>query len=160
MEPPKKIMVDMSPGPNSNRNHLPADYYTDSDDDFDYDTDRYTPTKPRFEPVSALMTPPGKLTLPMNDELERNTLASDNHVNQPTQGLDASMSRASNDTFLRNMNSFTAGDPISTAKQIRHLHNRVRLLEDEFQTQHNRQIFIIGVLSFYFLTKGVNWMYR
>lgn len=179
MEVPKKLLVDMGPDPNSNGttrtngNHLPADYYTDDDDDFDYDTDRYTPPKPRVEATATIMTPPGKLTIPEIGDEERRRFMRDNgslgtgldaastaNILNQGYGQDSSMYRTPNDTFPRNMNSFQAGDPISTAKQIRHLHNRVRLLEDELQTQHNRQIFIIGVLSFYFITKGVNWMYR
>lgn len=176
---PNKLKVgigsDLNPnGPShSNGNHLPADYYTDESDDFDYDTDRYTPPKPRVEPTAKIMTPPKKLTIPEIGDEGRRRFMSDNSpagaglngansAAMPSQGSghDSAIFQTPNDTFLRNMNSFSAGDPVSNTKQIRHLHNRLRLLEDELQTQHNRQIFIIGVLSFYFITKGVNWMYR
>lgn len=168
MDIPKRILVGSGPSSNgtSNRNHLPADYYSDDDDDFDYDIERYSPPRPKLEPTATLMTPPGKLTIPEIGDEERRRYMRDSSLNNlegvPVGGAghDDSMYRTPNDTLLRNLNSFQAGDPISVAKQVRHLHNRVRLLEDELQAQHTRQIYIIGVLSVYLISRTVRWMYR
>lgn len=167
MDVPKRILVNTGPGPNAvSGNHMPADYYTDDEEDFDYDPDHYSPPKPRIEPTATLMTPPGKLTIPEIGDEERRRYVRDNSVNNLESvsagpiGHDDSMYRTPNDSILRNISSLNVGDPISIAKQVRHLHNRVRLLEEEVQTQHNRQIFIIGVLSVYLISRGFKWMYR
>lgn len=148
---PKKIEVDLKDKP---RNALPADYYTDSEfDDDDLDD---TPPPVKVESATRLMSPPEKLTIPeISDEERRRFLreSSLNGANVPF--LDDSMYKTPNDTALKNMTSFQSGDPVSLARQVRHLHNRVKLLEEELQTQHNRQMLIFGVISVYILSRGV-----
>lgn len=148
MEVPKKIVVDTG---------MPADYYSESEDD-----DDYSPPRVRVDPTARLMSPPEKLTLPEISDEERRRFMRDNSMNAGSgaYGADDSMYKTPDDKVLRNMNSFQSGDPVSLARQVRHLHNRVKLLEEELQTQHNRQIFLFGILSVYLLTKGVKMMFR
>lgn len=158
MEVPKKILVDSGKEPISNgRNHAPADYYTDSEDDGDY-----TPPRIKVEPTTRLMSPPEKLTLPEISDEERRRFMRDSSQSGAIGAYLAedSMYKTPNETVGRNINSFSSGDPVSLARQVRHLHNRVKLLEEELQTQSNRQIFLFGVLSVYILSKGFKWMVR
>lgn len=147
MEVPRKIIVP---------DYGPQDS-TDSDDD-----DDYSPPRIRVEPTTRLMSPPEKLTLPEISDEERRRFMRDSSFGGQNGGYlpDDSMYKTPNDTVMRNMNSFQSGDPVSLARQVRHLHNRVKLLEEELQTQHNRQIFLFGVLSVYLLSKGFKWMCR
>lgn len=158
MEVPKKILVDVGKESASNgRNYAPADYYTDSEDD-----DDYTPPRVKVEPTTRLMSPPEKLTLPEISDEERRRFMRDTSMSGANGAYLAedSMYKTPNDTVQRNMNSFQNGDPVSLARQVRHLHNRVKLLEEELQTQSNRQIFLFGILSVYILSKGFKWMVR
>lgn len=169
MEVPKKILVDFggkkSPDTNgaiNGRRHQPAGYDSDSDED-DYDlSDEDSPQRIRMEPATKVMSPPEKLTLPEITDEERRRFMRDNSISEANMAYtgDDSLYKTPNDTVLKNMNSFQSGDPVSLARQIRHLHNRVKLLEEELQTQNNRQIFIFGILSVYFLSKGVRMMFR
>lgn len=145
---PKKIVVDAG---------MPADYYTESEDD-----DDYSPPRVRVDPTARLMSPPEKLTLPEISDEERRRFMRDNSMSAVSgpYTADDSMYKTPDDKVLRNMNSFQSGDPVSLARQVRHLHNRVKLLEEELQTQHNRQIFLFGILSVYLLSKGVKMMFR
>lgn len=154
MEVPKKILVDVD-----SRGGVPAGYYSDeSDDDYDYNNDQYSPPRIKVEPTTRLMSPPEKLTLPEISDEERRRFMRDSSMNGANAYLaDDSMYKTPNDTVLK---SFQNGDPVSLARQVRHLHNRVKLLEEELQTQHNRQIFIFGVLSVYILSRGIKWMCR
>lgn len=146
---PKRILVNTGQGPasngNSNKNHVPAGYYSDDEDDYDYDPDRYSPPKPKLEPTVTLMTPPGKLTINEIDNEERRRFVRDTSLNRGTP----------NDTILSNLQS---GDPVNFTKQLRHLHNRVRLLEEELQSHNNRQVFMIGVMSVYFISRCLKWI--
>lgn len=181
MEVPKKILVDYdrkSPQPTQNGvyRHQPAGYSSDSDDDDFLDDDDYSPTHykinhNRVEPAARLMSPPEKLTLPEITDEERRRYLRENSMSETgtnaqganayLNGADESLYRTpNNDTVFKNMNSFQSGDPVSLARQVRHLHNRVKLLEEELQTQSNRQIFIFGILSVYFLSKGVRMMFH
>lgn len=158
MEVPKRILVDDPAGKSSNgTNHCPADFYSDSDDDYDY-----SPPRVRVDPTARLMSPPEKLTLPQIKDEERQRYMRDNSFSATSgaYAADDSMYKTPNDTVLRNMNSFQSGDPVSLARQVRHLHNRVKLLEEELQTQYNRQIFLFGIFSVYLLSKGVKMMFR
>lgn len=160
MEVPKRILVDYKPETNGVRRHEPAGYATESEDDFDDDDD--TPPRVRMEPTTRLMSPPEKLTLPEISDEERRRYMRDSSMSEATGAFlaDDSLYKTPNDTVLRNMNSFQSGDPVSIARQVRHLHNRVKLLEGELQTQNNRQIFLFGVLSVYILSKGFKWVFR
>lgn len=155
MEVPKRILVDVGKDAETNgRTHAPADYYTDSEDDYDY-----SPPHIKVEPITRLMSPPEKLTLPEISDEERRRYMRDSSI-VGTNAADDSMYKTPNDTVLRNMNSFQSGDPVSLARQVRHLHNRVKLLEEELQTQHNRQIFLFGAISVYILSRGIRWIVR
>lgn len=161
MEVPKRILVDFPKEPTTNgTNHAPAGYYdTDSDDDFDDDE---SPPRIQVEPALRLMSPPKTLTATDISEEERRRFMRDTSMSGANVAYlpDDSMYKTPNDTALKNMNSFQSGDPVSIVRQIRHLHNRVKLLEEELQTQHNRQIFLIGVVSMYIISTGFKWMFR
>lgn len=160
MEVPKKIVVDVKENNNApTTNHVPAGYYTDSEYEYDSDLDN-SPPRPRMEPTTRLMSPPEKLTIPEISDEERRRFLRDASLNGGSVpfSADDSMYKTPNDSVLKNMTSFQSGDPVSLARQVRHLHNRVKLLEEELQTQHNRQIFMFGVLSVYILSRGIKWM--
>lgn len=142
MEVPKRIRVDFPKKPETN--HLPAGYYDDEDDDFESDDDDYTPPKPHIEPAIRFMSPPQTLTARDIGEEERHRFQRD----------------SGNDSISEKTPNRTGFDPISVVRQVRHLHNRVRLLEDELKTQHNRQIFLFSVLSVYVLSKSIYWLSR
>lgn len=130
MEVPNRLKVDLN-----------NDYCSDSSDyDHDYDED-FAMSFTRKRPFTTIKSPPEKLTLPKLNE----TREQDNTID------DASFRTPS----LRNNI-----DPVSASKQIRLLHNRVRLIENELQAQSNRQILIIGVLSVYLVSRCFNWMFR
>lgn len=157
MDVPKKIVVDFPKDNQSNgRNHAPAGYY-DSDSDIDYDEED-TPPRIQVEPTTRLMSPPQKLTLHEISDEEKRRVIRDNSFSAAGSGAaylaDESMYKTPNDTVLKNMNSFQSGDPVSLARQVRHLHNRVKLIEEELQTNQNRQMLVLGFLSVYFLYKG------
>lgn len=156
-------------------NHMPADYYSEpSDDDYDCDYD-YEPPRVMAPTVVTLKSPPEKLTLP---ELDNSTSDVSNGEQQQHQQPTAHTNLFKYDnsnpgkvttttTLKKNnnhednhelMTSFQMGDPISMSKQVRHLHNRVRLLEGELQTQNNRQVFLIGIVSAYLISKGISWI--
>lgn len=161
MEVPKRILVDFpkEPGTNGTRNHVPAGYY-DSESDDDYDDDD-VPPRIHVDPAIKLMTPPKTLTATDISEEERRRFVRDTSMSGANGYLgDDSLYKTPNDTVLKNMSSFQSGDPVSLSRQVRHLHNRVKLLEEELQTQHNRQVFIIGVISVYILSRGFRWMFR
>lgn len=158
--PPKRILVDFPSEATTNGNHAPAGYY-DSDDDFDdYEDD--CPPKHRIEPAAQFMSLPKTLTATDVREEEQRRFMRDTSMSGGNVAnlADDSMYKTPNDTVLKNMNSFLSGDPVSIARQVRHLHNRVKLLEEELQTQHNRQIFLIGVVSVYIISRGVKWFVR
>lgn len=156
-------MAKESRAPNGS-NHLPAGYSSDSDDDYDdeFEENDYMPRVQMPQTTTRLMSPPEKLTLPeISDEERRRYMRDSSMCDENAAGyLDDSMYKTPNDTVLRNMTSFQSGDPVSLARQVRHLHNRVKLLEDEIQTHHNRQIFIFGIISVYLLSRGLKWMCR
>lgn len=159
MEVPKRILVDF-PKETNGANHVPAGYY-DSDSDDDYDDDD-CPPRVHVEPAIQIMSPPKTLTATDIGEEEKRRFMRDTSMSGGNVAYlaDDSMYKTPNDTVLKNMNSFQSGDPVSIARQVRHLHNRVKLLEEELQTQHNRQIFLIGVVSVYILSNGIKWMCR
>lgn len=148
MEVPKRILVDI--------NNLES---RPSNDDFLLDDDDYdnSPPRPKIEATARLMSPPEKLTLPeISDEERRRYLRDSSQI----VNTDETLYKTPQDNNARINYSFQNGDAISLCRQVRHLHNRVKLLEEEVQTQHNRQIFLIGVLSVYFLSKGIKLMCR
>lgn len=163
---PKRLLVSTGQEPATNgKNHLPAGYYSDDDDEEDYEYDQFPP-KPKLMSTATLMTPPEKLTIDhiLNGERRRSTRDTsftnlDGGAPTGAELDDSMMYRTPNDTVLRNLSNIQTSDPIGIAKQVRHLHNRVRLLEEEVQTMHNRQIFIIGVLSVYLISRGFKWIY-
>jgi len=161
MEVPKKIVVDFGKESGSNaKQQLPAGYYTESEDDFDDDDSL---DRVQVDPAVRLMSPPKKLTVPDISDEEKRRYMRDTSMSGPNASFlaeDDSLYKTPNDTVYKNVNSFQSGDPVSIARQVRHLHNRVKLLEEEIRTQQNRQIFLIGFLSVYILTKGVKWMFR
>lgn len=141
MEVPKKIIVDM----NGREPSLSDDFL----DDYN------SPPRPKIETTARLMSPPEKLTLPeISDEERRRYIRESSRI----ANGDESMYRTPHDNNARLNYSFQNGDAVSLGRQVSHLHNRVKLLEEELQVQHNRQIFLIGVLSVYFLSKGIKWM--
>lgn len=157
MDVPKKIVVDFpDDGQRKGRAHAPAGYY-DSDTDDDYNDDD-SPPRIHVEPTTRLMSPPQKLTLHEISDEEKRRVIRDNSFSAGGNGVaflaDDSMYKTPNDTVLKNMNSFQSGDPVSLARQVRHLHNRVKLIEEELQTNQSRQFLLFGVLSVYFLYKG------
>lgn len=162
MNVPKKICVDLPASEEQKgqqRPHHPAGYYSDSDYDYDSEMDD-SPPRLKIQPTTRLMSPPEKLTIPEISDEERRRFIRENSINGTTLLPDDSLYRTPNDTVLKTMNSFQSGDPVNVARQVRHLHNRVKLLEEELQTQHNRQIFIFGVLSVYILSKGIKWIWH
>lgn len=123
--------------PNRLKVDMDNDYYSD---DSDYDDD-YMQTFTVKKQFTTIKSPPEKLTIPRLEEArEQESIIDEGNYRTP---------------ILKNN-----ADPISTAKQVRHLYNRVRLIEDELQAQSNRQILIIGVLSVYLVTRGVSWMFK
>lgn len=159
MEVPKRILVDFPKEVTTNGNHVPAGYY-DSDSDDEYDDD--CPPRIHAEPAIQIMSPPKTLTATDISEEERRRFMRDTSMSGGNVAYltNDSMYKTPNDTVLKNMTSFQSGDPVSIARQVRHLHNRVKLLEEELQTQHNRQIFLIGVVSVYIITRGIKWLCR
>lgn len=140
------------------RTHVPAGYFTDSE--YEDDDLEDTPPRPKEEVAARLMSPPEKLTIPEIGDEERRRYVMDTSFSAGSVPFlaDESMYKTPNDTALKNMTSFQSGDPISLARQVRHLHNRVKLLEDELATQHNRQVFLFGLVSLYVLSKGIKWI--
>lgn len=128
----------------------PAGYYDESDDD-DYD---YDDEPPRFhpEPTVRLMSPPETLTAKDITEEEkrrfqRETNVSFSEENNTTVNL--------NDSVIK-----SSGDPVGIARQVRHLHNRVKLLEEELQTMGNRQMFMMGLATVFALTGCIKVLYK
>lgn len=161
MDVPKRILVDFPKEPTTNgNNHAPAGYY-DSDSDDDYEDD-YCPPKKHIEPTAHMMSPPKTLTATDLGEEERRRFMRDTSLSGGNIAYlaDDSMYKTPNDTVLKSMTSFSSGDPVSVARQVRHLHNRVKLLEEELQTQHNRQVFLIGVVSIYIISRSIKWFVR
>lgn len=141
MEVPKKIVVDES------RRHQPAGYsdseYDDDDDLYDY-SDNETP---KINNHVVITSPPEKLILPQVNEEERRRNLKEN------PNYDVSFT---DDKTFMNIGDNSGGNHlIGLSRQVRHLHNRVKLLEEELTTQNSRQIFLFGILSVYFLTKVV-----
>lgn len=165
MDVPKRIIVDFpkDSANNGNTAHMPAGYY-DSDDDYDDYDDDDSPYRIQVEPTTRIMSPPKTLTAADISEEERRRYLRDNSMSAATgptnYAAEESMYKTPNDSVLKNINNFQSGDPISLARQVRHLHNRVKLLETELQTQDKRQIFLFGILSIYMITKGIRWMYK
>lgn len=100
------------------------------------------------DPSSEL--PPLPTTLTLEDErlhhnasLENSLVITDD-INDKTH-LDES---------VRTNNAYSSG----ITRQVRHLHNRVRLLEQELQAQNSRQLLMISIISLYLLVKGLHWM--
>lgn len=156
MEVPKRISVDYNKATNG-RSHAPADYYSDDDDDYDDDD---CPPRMNFEPTVQIMSPPKTLTAAdLGEEEQRRFMRDISFSGGNVAHLaDDSMYKTPNENVLKNMTSFSSGDPVSVARQVRHLHNRVKLLEEELQTQHNRQVFLIGIVSMYIITRGIRWL--
>lgn len=161
---PKKIHLNLAKDNISNgKNHAPAGYWdTDEDDYDDYDDDLTAPPQVHVEPAIKIMNPPVTLTANDITEEERRRFTRDTSMSGGNIAYlaDDSMYKTPNESVLRNMNSFQSGDPVSMARQVRHLHNRVKLLEEELQTQHNRQLFLISFVSVYILSRGFKWMFR
>lgn len=140
----------------------PPGYDTTDDDDYDSDDD-YAPI-PRIntQPTYKLKSPGDNLTVDDIAEEEKRRFISDQSM---TTAYNYQMAGASSEDTktlskeTQNM-SFIAGDPVSVTRQVRHLYNRVKLLEEEVATQHNRQIFLFSIISIYFATKGFTWMFK
>lgn len=132
MEVPKRISVENSQG----------DYFTDSDEN------DYSPPRIHVPTTTRLMSPPEKLTLPEITDEERRRFMRDssigNLVCQTSQNVDKTFS----------------GDPVTLSRQISHLHNRIKLLEEDLRTYHNRQVFLLTITSTYIILKGVKWMFK
>lgn len=129
----------------------PAGYYEDSDeDDFDYDDE-----PPRFqpEPTVRLMSPPETLTAKDITEEEKRRFMREIH--------NVSLSEEPNNSSILNDSVIkSSGDPVGIARQVRHLHNRVKLLEEELQTLSNRQVFVMGLATVVALTGCIKVLYK
>lgn len=132
MEVPKKISVENSHG----------DYFSDSDDD------DYSPPRINVPTTTRLMSPPEKLTLPEITDEERRRFMRDSSIGN----LVCQTSQNADKTFN--------GDPVTLSRQISHLHNRIKLLEEDLRTYHNRQVFLLTITSTYIILKGVKWMFK
>lgn len=152
MDVPNRILVDF---PSS---YSPKGIYGRISDD-DFSDDEYQPPKIQVNPAVNLMSPPKTLTALDIGEEERRRYMRDTSMNASNINYtaDDSIYRTPvSDSLLKNI----ASDPIGVARQVRHLHNRVRLLEEELQAQHNRQVFMIGFVSLYFITRCFRWLYK
>lgn len=151
MEIPNRILVDF-PGDRS-----PAGYYDTSSDD-DFDNNDNLASKIRVEPATNFMPPPKTLTATDISEEERRRYMRDTSMNNANVSYinEDSTYKTPNDTLIKNITS----DPIGIARQVRHLHNRVKLLEEELQAQYNRQVFLIGFVSIYMISRCIKWIYK
>lgn len=105
---------------------------------------------PIYSNDPSLELPPIPTTLTLEDERVHDNLSLNNSL-VVTDGLNEP---AAFDESIRTSQAYSSG----ITRQVRHLHNRVKLLEEELQTQHTRQMYLIGIMSLYFLIKGLNWI--
>lgn len=165
MDVPKRIHVNLGNEPRTNvREAVPAGYYDSEEyesEGSEYDDD-YAP-KIQVDQTARIMSPPHKLTLHEISDEERHRIVRDTSLNYGTTlgaNLDETTYKTPNDSVLRNMSSFQSGDPVSLAKQVSHLRNRVKMIEGELQTHQNRQFFLFSIISVYIFYKGVKWLGR
>jgi len=125
----------------------PAGYEDgDSDSDFYYD-DRLTRNS---EPPVRVFSPPDKLSTSLIEK-ERSRF---------TRETNAFLSDENNTSNMNNSVIKSAADPVGIARQVRHLHNRVKLLEEELQTMNNRQIFMMGLATVVAVTGCIKVLYK
>lgn len=164
--PPKIYVRDLAA--NGGRPHAPDGFYDDSGSEVD--SDEYYINDVHTEPIANLPTPPKKLTATDISEEERRRFARDTSMNggnagyPPDESLYKTPNDQQNDTILKNMNSFHSGDPVSLARLVRHLHNRVKLLEED-KEDTNRRIetlyrALFGLGTVYMLFQGFKWMFH
>jgi hypothetical protein len=134
MEIPTKITVDL-PKPNV----YPAGY-SDSEDDYD----DYMPQ--HNEPTVKIMSPPETLTAADVGAEEKRRYMRD------TSGFESNPLEYSQTQIINSAST--------SGTQVRHLHNRVRLLEEELQTVQRRQMLLIGIVSGYSLMGVIKWLCR
>lgn len=115
------------------RNLYPAGYLSDSDD---YDDDYEYQPKMRHEPVATVKSPPEKLTLPLITEEERTRYQRDTSIITQDSGDDA------------------------LARQIKHLHKRLRLMEEDISVLQKRQALLIGAFSLFIIYKSFKFVGR
>ena len=152
MEVPNHISVDYQTGRTSAQHYGP-NHGNDFDDD---DDDNLTP-KIHIEPAISLMSPPKTLTAIDISEEERRRYVRDTSMSGGNVNyIPEDSVYKTPDAMLRS----TPSDPVGISRQVRHLHNRVKLLEDELQAQHNRQVFLIGFVSVYIVIRCIKWLYR
>lgn len=135
MEVPKKIVVEFP-----KTNHYPAGY-SDSEDDYDDDIPHY-----QVEPTVQIMSPPKTLTAADISQEEKRRFMRD------TSGIESNPLEYSQTQIINSTST--------SATQVRHLHNRVRLLEEELQTIQRRQMLLIGIVSGYSLMSVIKWLSR
>lgn len=129
----------------------PAGYYDESDDDdYDYDDE---PPKFQPEPTIRLMSPPETLTTKDITEEERRRFMRETNVSLSEENTNNTSNL--NDSVIK-----SSGDPVGIARQVRHLHNRVKLLEEELQTLGNRQIFMMGLATLFAVTGCIKILHK
>lgn len=133
MQVPNKLVIDN----NQATNFRPAGY-SDSEDDYDDDDTPY------YHPESTvkIKSPPKTITTADISKEEKRRYMRNNYDTNP---LDYSQTQIIN-------SKSTSGT------QVRHLHNRVRLLEEELQTIQRRQMLLIGIVSGYSLMGVIKWL--
>jgi len=152
MEVPDRILINLSP------NGGPSGYYGLREEEDDYDDDMGLKANNQVDPNARILAPPETLTATDIIKEEKRRLIHDTSIGSviASQLNEESIYGTHSDTLLKGISS----DPIGIARQVRHLHNRVRLLEEELQAQYNRQVLLIGFVSVYMISRCIRWMYK
>lgn len=133
---------------------VPNKIYIDSDDD---DLEYFNGKQHQLNMRDfKFMTPPEKLTIPDDSDEERRYILRGSPLDKSYYAED----RILDESPSRIINHTRGNDLVGVSRQVRHLHNRVKYLEERMQSQNGRQLLVYGILSIYFLIQGLRFISR